>query len=375
MYFLLELIDIAITWIPINMNLNLPSLLFFAPFFLLLITCSENEVRFINEDVTIETDNPSVVLSGTLSVPVGSGSHPGILFLTGSGGHTRDQVISGFPMFKAIGDHLASQGFVVLRVDDRGEGESTGPNVRSSTTEDRAADAQVAFEFLKSRIEVEGRKIGILGHSEGTHTGAILASNNESVQFLVLLSPYAISGAELWAWQQGEILRQEGDFSGDKIKSIESTLFGMVNHIGNEGNTDEGFFLHAKEACLAWGDPPELITEEFMTEAFGDLRQSWYEHFFSNDPSLTYSKVKKPLLAIFGSEDLQTPVQMNIGPLTHALNKAGNKNYTISLLPDEDHFFMSGDGLAPNEHVHGKMTFSSKAMETISAWLINELGL
>ena len=93
---------------------------------------------FRNEDVTVPTGDPAVTLAGTLSLPPGDGPHPGVHFLTGSGGHTRDQVISGTPMLRVLGDYLASRGLAVLRLDDRGAGDSTGPHVRQSTMTDRA---------------------------------------------------------------------------------------------------------------------------------------------------------------------------------------------------------------------------------------------
>jgi hypothetical protein len=59
---------------------------------------------FRDGQVRVETGDPEVTLAGTLSTPDEGGPHPAVLFLTGSGGHTRDQVISGTPMFDVLGD-------------------------------------------------------------------------------------------------------------------------------------------------------------------------------------------------------------------------------------------------------------------------------
>ncbi len=341
---------------------------------ILVVSCkqrnqdSTNEY-FSNEEITIEQNEENFTLAGTLSLPTGEGPHPAILMLTGSGGHTRDQVISGLPMFKVIGNYLVEQGIAVLRVDDRGEGFSTGPKVRESTTEQRAIDAIASYNYLKRREEIDSVRIGLLGHSEGTYTAALVGARTPEIGFIIMLSPFAISGNELWVWQQGEILRQEGEFSEDQIQSIERELLKMVTHIGSGGNTDEGFFKYGGDACLAWGDPPEEITNEFISEAFGDLRQLWYQYFFRTNPEKELRKLKQPTLALFGSEDKQTPPSLNIKYLSDYLIKAGNSNFTIQVLPDEDHFFMTGDGLNPNEHVHGKMQMSTDALDAIKHWV------
>lgn len=333
----------------------------------------ETKESFVNEEITIERSEDNFKLAGTLSLPLKGGPHPAILMLTGSGGHTRDQVISGLPMFQVVGNYLAEHGIAVLRVDDRGEGSSTGPKVRESTTEQRAADAVASYNYLRNRKEIDSDHIGLLGHSEGTRTATLVANSTPEVDFVIMLSPFAIGGSKLWVWQQGNILRQEGEFSEEKIQSIEVELLKMVEHIGTGGNSDEGFFKHGAAACLAWGDPPQDVTNEFVTEAFGDLRQPWYEYFFSSNPQVNLKKLNQPVLALFGSEDQQTPPKLNVEPLSRLLVQAGNNSFSIVVLPNEDHFFLTGDGLAPNEHVHGKMEMSQKALVAIKYWLKQHL--
>jgi len=329
---------------------------------------------FINKEVTIKRNDVNITLAGTLSLPRGEGPHPAILLLTGSGGHTRDQVISGLPMFEVIGDFLAENGIAVLRMDDRGQGLSNGPNVRASSTAERAKDAIAAFNHLLVQPEIDTSQIGLLGHSEGTHTATLLANELSEVDFVIMLSPWAITGSELWVWQQGTILREEGEFSEDKIQSIEAELFKMVTSIG-AGNRDEDFFKFGGAACLAWGDPAEDITNDFVTEAFGDLRQQWYEYFFRTNPENELKKLAQPTLALFGSEDKQTPPSLNVKYLSEYLIQGSNSDFTLQILPNEDHFFMTGDGLAPNEHVLGEMKFSPKALNAIKYWLEQQLIL
>lgn len=326
-----------------------------------------DEIRHV--EVRVATGDPAVSLAGRLSLPPGPGPHPAVFFLTGSGGHTRDQVISGTPMFEVIGDYLVGRGLAVLRLDDRGTGESSGPGVRESTMDDRASDALAGLRYLLERPEVDPARVGLLGHSEGAITGPRLALAEPRVVFLVLLSPPAVSGAEIWVRQQGDILRREGEMAEEQIRSIEQALDSMVRHIAYGGNTDEGFYEHGRAACLAWGDPPEAVTPEFVTEAFGDLRQPWYEQFFASDPQAALRRLDRPALALFGGADQQVLVEQNLPALVGALLEAGNDAFTVTVLPDEDHFFLRADGKAPNEHVHGKMKVSAAMLRAVGDWI------
>ncbi|MDH3629012.1 MAG: alpha/beta fold hydrolase [Acidobacteriota bacterium] len=322
-----------------------------------------------DEEVAIATESPDVTLAGTLSLPAGNEPHPAVLLLTGSGGHTRDQVISGTPMFKVIGDYLVDRGLAVLRVDDRGTGDSSGPSVRESTMDDRAADARAAFRYLLERPEIDATRVGLLGHSEGAMTGPRLAVEEPRVSFLVLLAPPSVPGAEIWVRQQGDMLRREGEMPEQQIAAIESALTDMVVHIGQEGNTDDGFYRYGRAACLAWGDPPREVTPEFVSEAFGDLRQPWYRQFFSSDPQEALRELDRPVLALFGGADQQVIVDQNVAALEAGLRAAGNESFTVTVLPDEDHFFLGAPGLAPNEHVHGQMLVSQSMLQAVASWI------
>jgi len=181
------------------------------------------------------------------------------------------------------------------------------------------------------------------------------------------------NGSDLWVRQQGDILRREGEMPAEQIQSIEKALLGMVRHIGLEGNTDEGFFGYGRAACLAWGDPPDEVNVEFVDGAFGDLRQTWYEQFFASDPRPELRRLRVPLVALFAGADQQVTVDLNLPPFVTSLIESGNDDFTVTVLPDEDHFFMTGDGLAPNEHVHGQMKLSPAALERVSNWLQDRL--
>ena len=60
----------------------------------------------------------------------------------------------------------------VLRIDDRGVGESTGDQ-SVATPQVMAGDVLAGIRYLISRDDVDARSIGLIGHSEGAFVAAI----------------------------------------------------------------------------------------------------------------------------------------------------------------------------------------------------------
>ena len=95
------------------------------------------------EEVTFRNNQAQVTLSGTLTLPSATGSHPAVILISGSGAQNRDEETSGHKPFLIIADHLTKHGIAVLRYDDRGVGKSTG-NFKTATTADFALDVASA---------------------------------------------------------------------------------------------------------------------------------------------------------------------------------------------------------------------------------------
>lgn len=87
-------------------------------------------------DVSFENVVDNIQLSGTLTVPRGASAAPAVLLSQGLGGEPFDRDYTlpsapGLKSFLAIADALSRNGNVVLRVDDRGSGGSSGQKRRS----------------------------------------------------------------------------------------------------------------------------------------------------------------------------------------------------------------------------------------------------
>ncbi len=112
--------------------------------------------------------NGDVTLAGTLFIPSTKKRHPAVLFLHGSGTATRDGN-------RFLADHFARQGVATLIFDKRGSGSSTG-NWREADFNDLAKDVLACVQVLKSRKDIDTKKIGLVGASQAGWVAPLAAS-------------------------------------------------------------------------------------------------------------------------------------------------------------------------------------------------------
>lgn len=142
--------------------------------------------------------NGDVRLAFTLDLPPGPGPFPAVVFGHGSGKRTRDEM-QGFAL------QWTRRGFAVLRFDKRGVGESTGTFVFVGTKDSNdvfpqlASDIVAGVRFLRSRPEIDPRKIGLAGWSQAGWILPYAARELGDAAFLVLFSgPVCTVGQEMF---------------------------------------------------------------------------------------------------------------------------------------------------------------------------------
>src|SRR5579872_1206063 len=152
---------------------------------------------YASEEVSYQNKSAGLTLQGTLTIPKGSGPFPAAILITGSGTHDRDETLFGHKPFWVIADYLSRRGIAVLRTDDR-------PTKSSSTFDDLAGDVLAGVDFLASRKEIDPKKIGLIGHSEGACVGPLVASRSDRAAFVVMLAGIGVDGEEALL-KQGEL--------------------------------------------------------------------------------------------------------------------------------------------------------------------------
>ncbi len=109
------------------------------------------------------------------------------MLVGGSGPTDRDETVAGIPIFGQLASALADAGFLVLRYDKRGVGQSGG-RPEAATLADYADDLRAAVRSLGGRKDVDRRRIAVVGYGEGGPVALIAASKEDRIAALVLVA-------------------------------------------------------------------------------------------------------------------------------------------------------------------------------------------
>jgi fermentation-respiration switch protein FrsA (DUF1100 family) len=317
------------------------------------------------EEVSYQNKPAGVTFAATLTIPPGKGPFPAVFLITGSGPQDRDESLMGHKPFLVLADYLTRKGIVVLRADDRGFGKSTGV-FSTATTLDFAGDAEAAFAYLKTRAEVDPRKIGLIGHSEGGIIAPMVAALNHDVAFIVLMAGTGVPGDQILVAQK-QLIEEASGLSheqAEKDVAQERELIAMV-----KGQKDTPALERELKQKLAG-----TASEAELTGEVKFLSSPWLRYFITYDPADGLARVKCPVLAINGEKDLQVPPKLNLPAIRKALEAGGNKNFDVEELPGLNHLFQTAKTGSPNEYAQIEETMSPVAQEKIAGWILKQRG-
>ena len=337
------------------------------------------EVPYIEEEITFE--NGDITLAGTLTLPEGEGPHPAVILISGSGPQDRDESlepVAQMKPFRLIADYLTRQGVAVLRYDDRGVGGSGGTFATASLT-DFATDAEAAIAYLRTRDDINGEQVGILGHSEGGIIAPMVAQNADAA-FIITLSGTAVGGLEMLV-KQNERIYQTQNYEQDTIDDLLAKLRTLLEAITADEPDDavvEGALyelilgqLQALPAAQTAGiedfeaEARTLAEQQAASYGSGQLRA-----LLLYNPAEAWAEVTVPVLALFGGLDVQVDAEQNVAPLEAALESAGNEDYTIEVFPTANHLFQDAETGAVGEYATLEQTFIADLLPTITDWLL-----
>jgi dienelactone hydrolase len=299
-------------------------------------------------------------IAGTLTVPEGHAPFPAVLLITGSGLQDRDETILGHKPFLILADYLTRRGVAVLRVDDRTMGGSTG-DVLHATTADFATDVEAGVAFLKTRADVDPRKIGLIGHSEGGLIAPMVAARNPAVAFIVMLAGPGLRGDEIILEQQRLVAKAMGT-SADQVEKQGRQQRALIKAVMNA--PDGPSARTAAAAILVQGGMPTQQAEA----AAEQTASPWFRYFLAYDPIPALKKVKVPVLALGGSLDLQVPAEADLAAIRVALKD--NPDVTVAELPGLNHLFQTAKTGAPSEYREIEETIAPIALRTVGDWIL-----
>lgn len=240
-------------------------------------------------------------LAGTLLLPLGSGPHPGIVLIHGSGADARQS-------YRPVAHLFAQAGIAALFYDKRGTGDSTG-NWFKAGLHELAGDAVGAVSYLGRHPAVDARRIGLWGISQGGWISIIAGVASEDIAFLV-------------------------PFSGATVSPAQQELFRIANNVRD---------LTGSEKLVDIVVRMEQLTYDFLYRATANpalAAKPWLPGIdMQYDPGSDLEQLEQPVLAVFGELDSLVPVGVSARryeQLTVAGN--GSRGRTrVAIFPQADH--------------------------------------
>jgi uncharacterized protein len=297
-------------------------------------------------DVTIPANGFSI--AGTITKPaaVGRLRQPAIVLVGGAGTQDREGAIAGIPILSQLAGALSQQGFVVLRYDKRGVGQ-TGGRTETVTHTDYADDLIGIVRWLAKRDDVDSRQLMVAGHGEGGAIAMLAAAREKKITSLVLLATPATTGAELVLEQQQQAL-QRGTLS-DAEKAEKIALQKQIHDAVVSGK--------------GWDALPEEVRKQADTPLFKSTLMF--------DPAQVVPRIKQPMLIVQGDLDTQVPPAHaeKLGELARA-RKKGAGPVEVVHIPDVNHLLVPAKTGEVKEYAQLEAkAITPKLASTIAEWL------
>ncbi len=313
------------------------------------------------EDVMFHNPVSRLNMGATLTVPAGPGPFPAVVLVSDLGAQDRDGTVGDYAMMGSLADYLTRRGIAVLRYDDRGVGQSGG-STATATTAMLVSDVQAAINFLRSRLEVNISRIGVIGHGEGANVALLAAGQPLPPAFVVSLAGYGLTGEQTLLQQQ--VARQRANKLSPLVVQAAYERQRTMYEIIRQTNPPQA---QAIVSNMMRQDQPGLDPGEAQAAA-QQLLSPWRHYFLSFDPVAELDQVRCPVLLLSGTADLEAPADLHQAALEKEL-KSVNHSTTARRLPGLNHLFQPPASEWTLMNGEMRPLFSPVAQEIIREWI------
>ncbi|HEX8424766.1 alpha/beta hydrolase family protein [Hymenobacter sp.] len=363
------------------------------------------------EEVNVPNAVDHLRLVGTLTIPAGEGPFPAVVLLSDLDTQTRDAVYGDYALTGNLADFLTRRGIAVLRLDDRGIGQSAGDSA-TVTTADRVRDAQAALGFLRTRPLIDIAHLGIVGHGEGGNIALLTAAQPLAPAFVVTLAATGLSGRETLVEQRPSLLLRSGvadtallslarrqelareaarrqaeklRASGSNVAQVETFLEQQRMRQKGEDRKRTDTLRKRRRAMLeivrqtADNSQAQAIVANMIQQdnpnmrlnlvqmAAARLTSPWYRYYLNFDPQTSLANVRSAVLLMHGAGDDMVDAQTNLDLLAKGLK--ANKQVTVQKLDNINHLFQAPTTEWPLINGQPRPVMAPAALEAMQAWI------
>lgn len=297
-----------------------------------------------DEDVFIPASGFNLAATIT-KPPSASGRLPAVVLVAGSGPQDRDETVVGVPIFGQVAGALANAGFLVVRYDKRGVGQSGGRS-ESATLSDYADDVVGVVRWLKRRKDIDAGRIAVVGHSQGGAVALVAADRDNSIRAIGLVAASGLTGREVTLEQQQHELARLNESEADKKAKIALQLRVLESALKGTG----------------WDAVPPDVRRRADTP--------WFRSWLLFDPAAAMKKVDQPVLIVQGTLDTEIPPAHadRLEALANARKKPAEHTRKV-VVPGVNHLLLTAKTGEVDEYATLEKTVSPRVTAAIVGWL------
>ena len=249
---------------------------------------SRTDIHSNPGDVAVLIPAPGFNLGATVTIPAQTSGatavkRPAVVLVGGPETHDRDAIVAGIPAFGQLAGTLSGAGFIVVRYDRRGSGQSGG-RWESATLGDYADDVRTVVKWVADRKDVDNKRIAVIGYDTGAWLAMLAASRDNRITALVSLATASSPGADLALEQQ--------QLQFERMKTpVEDrdTRIALQKQLNTAVLTGKGWD----------GVAPELRKQ---------ADTPWFQSFLAFDPAKVADNVEAHWLLVHGDLDKEVAV-------------------------------------------------------------------
>lgn len=297
--------------------------------------------------------------------PKGDAKSPAVLFVQGPAPFPMDFTVFPQHPFKGLVEQLTRDGFVVMRVERPGVGDSEGLDVQTVRMKQDIAVFKGALKKLKNLPYVDPGKVFVFSHSGGTILAPSIAEG-ESLRGIITYAAFSrplvedTLDANVRRWKL-ELLTEEEI----KAKSEQLTRFYKGCYVEKQA---------PKDVLAKYPELKELVDPMLQGDAIVDgIHYQYWQELAASKPLEAWSKVDAPLLALWGDADF-VACKENSELIVSTVNRAHPNRAELMVVSGADHMYNKVEDAEESFLAGGRGTYNPEVLEAGIKWMKAKLG-
>ena len=284
-------------------------------------------------------------LGATVTKPgISAEKAPVVILVPGAGPEDRDYSLFGVSIFGRLAGALADAGFLVVRYDKRGVGQSGG-RIESAGISEYADDVRRIVQWVRRRDDVDRDRIAVVGHDEGSAVALTAADMEGRIKAVALLAATGQTG------YQATLARQNRELSRSTASEADK----------QERRALQQRVLDAAMTGSGWDAVPEGLRKQADT--------AWFRTWLQFDPARALSRIDQPMLIVHGERDREVPVEEAARLEELALRKK-NRRVQKVVVPGANHLLVRATSGEVDEYATlGTSALAEEVVSALVGWL------